>query len=130
MRNVVLLLLFLCKKHVILRSKYLISIKPLYRINKKEKKIVDLKLIIVTKHSLKVVSLNVLNVEQEVYNISINFILLVSKKNYALKDLKMITKKDKLVLMQCRINMIVNYKKQKELVKNFVVIILNKINVN
>lgn len=111
MRNVVLLLLFLCKKHVILRSKYLISIKPLYRINKKEKKIVDLKLIIVTKHSLKVVSLNVLNVEQEVYNISINFILLVSKKNYALKDLKMITKKDKLVLMQCRINMIVNYKK-------------------
>ena len=57
------------------------------------------------------INLNVLNVELEVYNISINFILLISKNNYALKDLKMIMKKNKHVLMQCKINMIVNYKK-------------------
>ena len=70
------------------------------------------------------------NVDQEVYNILTNFIILVNKKNYALNDSKMIMKKNKLVQMLHKLNMIENYKKFKELVKKHVVATLLKLKEN
>ena len=81
-KNVVLLHLFLCKKHVIPKNKYLIFIKPCLKINKKERKIENFQLTIVIKLFSRVINHNVHNVDQEVCNILTNFIILVNKKKY------------------------------------------------
>ena len=129
-KNVALLHLFLCKKHVIPKNKYLIFIKPWLKINKKERKIENLQLTIVIKLFSRVINHNVHNVDQEVCNILTNFIILVNKKNYVQKDLKMIMKKNKLVQMLHKLSMIENYKKFKEHVKKCAVIIPIKLKEN
>ena len=100
------------------------------KINKKERKIESFILTIVTKLFFRVISHNVHNVDQEVCNTSINFIILVNKKNYAPNDLKMIMKKNKLVQMLHKLNMIENYKKFKEHVKKHAVTTLLKLKEN